>query len=57
MQTQIEHEETKTLYEIVKLTTEEIQQIEPFNNLGPDQLEKIRQTVFNLSLILLKLHT
>jgi len=55
MKPSIENDEIKTLYQHVKLTEEEINQYGIFKHLLPDELEELKGTVFNLSLLLLKL--
>jgi len=55
MKPSIENDEIKTLYQHVKLTEEEINQYEIFKYLLPDEMEELKGTVFNLSLLLLKL--
>jgi hypothetical protein len=55
MKPSYENEQIKTIYQNVKLTDEEIFQHECFKQLNTDQIEDLRKTVFNLSLLLLKL--
>jgi hypothetical protein len=55
MKPSYENEQIKTIYQNVKLTDEEIFQHESFKQLNKDQMEDLRKTVFNLSLLLLKL--
>jgi hypothetical protein len=55
MKPSYENEQIKTIYQNVKLTDEEIFQHESLKQLNTDQIEDLRKTVFNLSLLLLKL--
>lgn len=57
MKPQLENDESTSLYEKVKLTDEEIWNFAAFKNLGPEELDHLRKTIFNLSFLLLKLNT
>lgn len=55
MKFRTENEETKKLFEFAKLTDEEIFKQGSFRNLEPAQILELKETVFNFSLLLLKL--
>lgn len=49
-----QNEEIKTIYENLKLTDQEICIHDHFKHLNAEQIEDLKKTVFNLSLLLLK---
>lgn len=55
MKIRFEYDERKTLYEKVKLSSEEIRSIAPFSKITEEQLDRLQETVFNLSLVIVKL--